>query len=273
MEAYIEPLYSDDLGFEIYFREAALERHKIEHSIMCDVDMYLEADENGEEKMGIIASIADKIKKFIQNIAHRVGQFFQAVKNSFGGSDGKLTIDMYLDSGVGQMQLNGDINKITKEIEDEILQERKGVQMLAGAVRKISSATNLPFDQILDDRKIGQIVDKVNKFVVEDGATVVKAGIAVVAGNALSKAIKDATGITEELNELTDKMEKDRKDIHNIKMQQYKDNKMYCMKWIERLTYATDTTINRAMKYYNAVTRPLNKFNNEFNKFSAKKKK
>lgn len=272
MEAYIESLYSDDLNFEIYFREDALERHKIEHSILSDVDMYLETGTTDNEKNGILSSIAEKIQNLIRRIINKANQFFQAIRNSFGSS-GSLTLDMYVKSGVGQLRLNGDINKITKEIEDEILQERKGVQMLSNAVKKLSSATNIPLDQIIDDRKIGSIVDKVNKFVVEDGGTVVKAGIAVVAGNALAKAIKNGTGITEDLNKLTSEMETRRKQTHEIKMKNYADNNMRIMRLIENVTYATDTTINRAMKYYNAIVNPLHKFNAEFDKLSAKKKK
>lgn len=262
MELSIEHLYSEDVDSEIAYRRSNLEAHKLE-SMLNDDYFMLEDAEDGEEQ-GIFASIIQKIKNFIMGMATRLGQFGRFIKNN--GSNGKLTPEMYLQSGVGQVRLNGDVERITREVEAEIIAERKGVQLVFSAIQKIG--THVGAANLIDEKMIANISDKAINFSYEKGATVIKSAAAVALGNTLAKAIEDGTGLTQKLNSATDKVNEGMKRYHERNMKELKAQNKKVLLCIEKLSYAANSTTNKAMNMYKALTKPLKNFYSNYNRYS-----
>lgn len=264
MEAYIESLYSEDNDFEIYFRESSLTSKKCINEILNAESMFYE-DGDEEGKPGIIKTIINKIGEFIKNIQKRISGFISVIRNSFGS---KLTTGAYMQSDAANVRVSADIEKITKQIEDEILSERKGVQLISKAISKLSSKTELPIDLIIDKKMIGKVLDDASAFVAKNGEKVIAAGAATIIGNKLQKCLEDSKGITEELDDLTKQYEDARRNVHREKVKHYDQTGHHILKYMEKLTYTVDVTTRRAEKYYIAITKPIAKFKNKFNSIS-----
>ena len=268
MKAYIEPLYSEDTDFEVYFRESAINSKKCINNIIDIECMFYEDGDENRENSGILSNVINAIKKFISNIKKRISNFLTVIKNSFGG---KLTAEVYMSSNAANVRISEDVEKITKDIEDKILSERKGVQMISKAIKKLGSATNLPIDSIIDQRMIGKVIDDTNSFIAHNGGKVIAAAAAAAIGNRLEKSMADSKGLTEELENLTKEYENNRYRIHRDKLKSYDENGHKVLKLMEKLTYSVDTVSRRAEKYYIAIAKPLSKFKYNFNNIRTDK--
>lgn len=268
MNAYIESVYSDDLEFEIYFRESALEAKKMQFDYM-QLEMMYETG-NEEAKSGIFAKMLESIREFFARLKQTISNFMTAISQSFGR---EVTVQDYIDSDAADVRIKGDVEKITKEIQDEILSERKGVQAISKAVKSISEKANLPLDKFFDDRAIANTIDKVNGFVIDNGEAAVSAAVATAIANKLSKSIKDTSGITEDLEKCRKELNAKRKGIHDAKMEMYNVRGKKLAGVIENLGYAVGKTSSRAMRYYAAVTKPINKFKMQYRKNVVQKNK
>lgn len=261
MDAYIESVYSDDLEFEIYFRESALETKKMQFEYMQLETLYETGSE--EAKTNVFSKMLESIKNFIMKIKESISNFMLAISQSFGK---EVTVKDYMDSNTAEVRIQGDIEKITKEIQDEILSERKGVQAISKAIKGIADKTNLPLDKFFDTRAIANTIDKINGFVIDNGEAVVSAAIATTIANKLSKSIKDSASITDELELCRQKLADRRQSIHDVKMEAYNARGKKIAATIEQLSFAVNKTSSRAMQYYTAITKPVNKFRAQYRK-------
>lgn len=262
MEAYIPSLYSDDRDIEIFFREAALSVHKAENAILMVESVYLEADEDAEKK-GFFGKVVQSIKNFIAKVMSVIRDFIGAIQTTFGS---KLSVDVYMNSNTVEVKLNEDIEKATRQIEDQILSERKGVQAISAMVKKISSVTGKPIDMFIDDRAIGAAIDKVNNFAVTKGGTILKAGVATVIANRLHKSISESLNLSKQLDDLTNEVEKRKDAVHDKMIAQYEKNGNTILKYIEQATHCVEKTSAKAMKYYTELTKPINDFKRNLRK-------
>lgn len=269
MGLFVESLYSDDNALEIYFRESELMLKEFLHRNIMDDNIFFEAEEEGNDikKQGVLGSLFRRIKEFIIKLKERISGFIHAIENSVGE---KITPEMYIQSGTGQLRIEEDIENATKQIEEEILSERKGVQAISKMVKKISGKTNLPIDSIVDDKVIGSMIDKVNAFAVKDGGKVLTAAAATAISSRLSKSIKASKGITDDIDKLTKDVENIYRDIHRQKAKDYEESGHKFLKLLENVAYATGKTVGRAQKYYSIITKPLKKFNKSYS--DAKRK-
>lgn len=258
MGIFIDTLYSEDTNLEIYFRESELMLKQFMHQNMKDDEIFYEAEEeeNTAKKQGVLTSLIQRIKKFIQTMKEKIANFFNAVRNSTGGEN--LTPDAYLQSDTGVLHYSKDLEDIAEQIEEEILAEKKGVQALSKLVKKFSSKSGLPVDAFVNAKSISAMVDKVNAFVVKDGGKVLTAAAATAISSRLSKCIRETSGIAEETEKLTNEFEKINEDVHKQKIKDYEKGGHKLLKFMEDVTWSTSKTLTRAQKYYSMITGPIN---------------
>lgn len=270
MEAYIPSLYSEDVDFEIYFRENALEYKKAEAACL-DVLMVYEDVDSESEKPGMFEKLNEKVKALLNRIREIISNFIGAVKSAFSG--GTLTVQDYMQSNTVKVKLSADAKKIADQVEQDILSERKGVQMISKAVKSISSKTGMPLDSFFDEKTIGGIIDKTNAFMVNSGGTVVSAAAATVIGNALYSNLDIGQKLTKELEESRATLEVQRKNKQLTKTKYYEENNKKLMLFITKLSGKIMNTVTTAEKTYADVTKPIKTFKKTATKFEKKKKK
>lgn len=265
MNAFIDSLFFDDNETKKYFMEFEIMQKRFEHEMLSDEAMYFEAEEeeNTAKKEGVLSAIVRKIKEFIASLKQKISGFFTALGNSVGTH---VTAEMYIQSGAAEVRMQNDIAEISKQIDEEILAERKGVQAIAGAIKKFSSKTGIPADQIIDAKAIAGVVDKVNNFVEKDGGKMLSAAAATGIAMALSANMKKGKELTNEIDKLTNDMENRRKAVHAAKIKDYDAKGQKIWKAIEQLTYACSKTIGRTEKYYYAITKPINEYKANYEK-------
>lgn len=263
MEAYVPFLYSEDKNIELFFRESALAMLEADNECSEIEALYIEADEDSD-KPGLFSKLAGVVKTIINKIIETIKDFIEAIRNAFGP---KLTVDNYMNSNTVEVRLSEDIEKISEQIEAEILSERKGVQVISKFVQKISSATNLPLDAFISDKTIGAAIDKANTFVAEHGATVIKAAAATMIANKLHQLTSDSLHLTKKLKESEEELEKKRNAIDEDKLAEYDKNGHVVMNVIRKMSLAIDSTSKRAMKYYAQLTKPIGQFKENFKKY------
>lgn len=254
--AYLNMIYSEDMDFELYFRENALTAKRIDNDFLQLSILYESADES--KKPSLFSRMATKVKELLANLKANIQKFIRAISQTFGGKS--LTPEDYMNSGAAEVRINGDIQKITEQIQDELLKERKGVQAIAKAVSKMGQKVGAPIDMIVNDKMIADIVDKANAFVVNDGPQMASAAITAVASEKLTKAIRESAGLTDALEESRRNLEKKREKMHDYKQEIYEKQGNILMKYIEQVSYSVQKTSNRAAQYYTAVTRLYTKF-------------
>lgn len=265
LEAYVPFLYSEDKEVEIFFRESALAMLESEDEWYKTEALYIEADEEEtSNKPGLFSKLASVVKGIINTIIQTIKDFIQSIKNAFGP---KLTVDAYMDSKTAQLRLSEDIEKITEQIEAEILSERKGVQMISKFVQKISSVTKFPLDAFISDKTIGAAIDKANAFAVEQGGTIIKAAAATMLANKLHQLTAESLHLTEKLQQTEAELEAKRNAIDASKLADYDKNGHTIMNTIRKMSLAIDTTSRRAMKYYAQLTKPVKEFKANLNKY------
>lgn len=268
MEMCVPSLYSDDLTVELFIRESTLEYNRARYNILRDTCYYEDADENAD-KPGLFQRLIDGVRALIAKITYSVKSFIRAIQAAFGS---KLTPEEYENSGAIQDRLNEDVEKITKQIEDEILSERKGVQAISKAVGKISEFTKLPINEIVDERAIGAAIDKVQSFVVSDGGTVLKAAAMTVIANRIHKCLNDSLGLTEKLDSVNSQIEDKKKRLNSQKAAIYEANGRPVLAQITKLSGAIQTTTRRAETYYAKLTKSIGKFSQNLAKERANTK-
>lgn len=262
LEMCVPSLYSDDLDVEIFIRESTLEYNQARYEIFRDESYYIESDENAD-KPGLFSKLVSGVRNLINKIIYSVKSFIQAIQSAFGS---KITPDDYENSDAIQERLNVDVAKITKQIENEILSERKGVQAISKAVNKISDVTKLPLNEIVDERAIGHAVDKVQSFVVNDAGTVLKAAAMTTIANTLHKCLSDSLGLTDKLNSINNEIEERQKRLTSERAAIYEENGRHVLSQITKLTGAINTTVGRCETYYAKVVSATGKFKVQYNK-------
>lgn len=261
MEMCVPSRYSDDLDVELFIRESVLEFNQARYEIFRDESYYVESDENAD-KPGLFSRLAAGVRNLISKIIYSVKSFVRAIQAAFGS---KLTPEAYANSETIEERLNEDVEKITKQIEDEILSERKGVQVISKAVNKISDVTKLPLNEIMDERAIGNAIDKVQSFVVSDGGTVLKAAAMTVIANRIHKCLNASLGLTEKLDKVNDQIEERQKRLTSDRAAIYEENGRPVLAQITKLSGAINTTVRRCETYYAKLVSATGKFRVNYN--------
>nr|DAR14091.1 MAG TPA: hypothetical protein [Caudoviricetes sp.] len=261
LEMCVPSRYSDDLDVELFIRESVLEFNQARYEIFRDESYYVESDENAD-KPGLFSRLAAGVRNLISKIIYSVKSFVRAIQAAFGS---KLTPEAYANSETIEERLNEDVEKITKQIEDEILSERKGVQVISKAVNKISDVTKLPLNEIMDERAIGNVIDKVQSFVVSDGGTVLKAAAMTVIANRIHKCLNDSLGLTEKLDKVNDQIEERQKRLTSDRAAIYEENGRPVLAQITKLSGAINTTVRRCETYYAKLVSATGKFRVNYN--------
>lgn len=271
MEAYVRPIYSNEKEFEIFFRESAINYRRAESELYDNLSVFIEADEDDGEtkKNGIFLMIINGVKKALDTIITTIKSFIEAITKSFGK---QLTVDEYMNSDHAQKQFNQDIVDIGKQIDDEILAERKGVQAISKAVSKLSKSTNIPLDMILDDKAIANAIDKANAFAVKDGGTILKATAITVLTNTMHKYISDGLHLSETLKKSTEELERKRDSIDKSRIQYYEDHGNKIMASASKLTSSINKTTSRAMNYYTRLAGNIGNFKTNIANIKKNKK-
>lgn len=265
MEAYVPFLYSEDKEVEIFFRESALAMLESEDEWYKTEALYIEADEENTDKPGLFSKLASVVKGIIDKIIQTIKDFIESIRNAFGQ---KLTPDAYMKSDTAEVKLSEDIEKITEQIEAEIISERKGVQMISKFVKKISSVTNFPLDAFVSDKSIASAIDKVNAFGVEQGGTIIKAAAATIIANRLHRVTSETLHLSEKLRATEIELEEKRKAVSEAKLAEYDKNGHVIIGTIRKMALAVENTSRRAMRYYTQLTKPIKEFKVNYNRYS-----
>lgn len=141
--------YEDSLerDFDIMFREHAIEFDRLNYEYayecaMVDSDLSLmEESEEGTES-NKPSGFANFIDKVVKSIGKLITDFCDMIKNIFNTNE-HLTTSDYLSSDTGKIQLEMDMEKIQKNIDRELLEGRKIIQL-------ISKGTKIPASTIAD---------------------------------------------------------------------------------------------------------------------------
>lgn len=261
MEMCIPSRYSDDLDVEIFIRESTLGFNQAQYEIFRDESYYIESDENAD-KPGLFSKLAAGVRNLISKIIYSIKSFVRAIQAAFGS---RVTPEDYANSETIEQRLNEDVKKITRQIEDEILSERKGVQVISKAVNKISDVTKMPINEIMDERAIAHAVDKVQSFVVNDAGTVLKVAAITAIANQLHKCLSDSLGLTEKLDKLNNEIEERQKRLTSDRAAIYEENGRHVLAQITKLSGAINTTVTRCETYYAKLVSGTGKFKARYN--------
>lgn len=136
--------------------------------------------ENGGQ--GVISRMIDAVIKFIHSINEKVASLF--------AKDDHIEIESFLQSETGQVQLAYDVEAINKEVDAQILEGRKMIQM-------ISSVTGI------SDEKVAKFCDTCGNLVEKHGGMIVKmsaigalrAYVAHKSLNGLDKKVSEFRGV------------------------------------------------------------------------------
>lgn len=260
MDAIIQHLYSDDMDDEVYFRESSLEFDKMHLSYLEDSILFTEdGDDSGNDT--VLNKIATTIQNMIDKILAMISGFFKSI--SSGGKE-KLDEDMYLNSDTAEIRFAEDIQDITKQIENQILQERKCVQMLAKAVAKFDKTGTV--SSFLDDRMIASLTDTVKGFTIRNGGDVLKATAIVAIGKSLARNIDETKGFTKQIEENKRKIDACMRFKGAMKNQIRKTEGRKILGAMETVLRQVSITSGKAMATYKKINRTKNQYTRQYAK-------
>jgi CHASE3 domain sensor protein len=193
-------LFEEATGGEILLRQNDLKMDLMSHQVYGLIDMYCYTEDGDEapastEKKSLGKTIADKIRAILKAISDIIEIF----KANF--SKNKLTVEEYLSSETGQMEIQLNIEAIHKEIDEEYLAARK-------IVSKISNVTNFPAEDV------AAFCDKWEARIHNNRDKIIPAGKAVASTAAISavrkqvyKNIDSSKGFVAQTNKILDEIE------------------------------------------------------------------
>lgn len=150
-----EKLMIEELSFfesvddAIRYKQDCIEVELLHHRNLCNIDTvsqlcYLEDADTKTESDGLLAKIRSGVEALMDKLLSIVKAIINGIKS---GSNNHLVFDEWIESDDAQYQLQGDIQKMMSELDEQYLQMRTVVQ-------KISAATGM------DPKKVAEISDK-----------------------------------------------------------------------------------------------------------------
>ena len=260
MSMYMNNIYSDDMEFEIYARENALEISILNHSISEDLNIYSEMTffESGDdsETDGVLAKIGANIRKIIDNILNFITGFFKSIGMNVGE---KLTVSDYMNANSTKIHLNQDIQAIQKEIDEELMEGHKITKLL-------SKKTGF------DPKMVQSFVDRVTNFTIDNGGTIISTALTVTFANALSNNILGGQKLAKELNEVERRTEEEAVRSGKISEDKLRKQGHEKLAAITKVANSVSIIMRRASSAYGSVERQLKKHKNVYKKKQSKKK-
>lgn len=191
-----------------------------------DNDYFIESSLNGNDK-----SIFKKyISKIIEIIKNTFDKFIDLV-NSFFNNDDHITPSDYLHSKIGQIRLSKDIEKVNKQIDEEIIKGSNIIQL-------ISSKTKV------DDHVVADFLNRVASILSVSTNTIIKNTVATAV---LKSSIKKCNSNKDKINNIEQTIKESTEDLDDSSKEQ-----------IQKILRALKDLVNGSIANYSEILSKLN---------------
>ena len=191
-----------------------------------DNDYFIESSLNGNDK-----SIFKKyISKIIEIIKNTFDKFIDLV-NSFFNNDDHMTPGDYLNSKIGQIRLSKDIEKVNKQIDEEIIKGSNIIQL-------ISSKTKV------DDHVVADFLNRVASILSVSKNTIIKNTVATAV---LKSSIKKCNSNKDKINNIEQTIKESTEDLDDSSKEQ-----------IQKILRALKDLVNGSIANYSEILSKLN---------------
>lgn len=191
-----------------------------------DNDYFIESSLNGN-KESVFKKYISKIFEIIRNAFDK----FIKLVNSFFNSDDHMTVSDYLNSKTGQIRLSKDIEKVNKQIDDEIIKGSNIIQL-------ISSKTKI------DDHIVADFLNRVASILSVSKNTIIKNTVATAV---LKSSIKKCESNKDKINNIEKSIKESSKDLDDESKEQ-----------IQKILKALKDLVNGSISNYSEILSKLN---------------
>lgn len=179
----------EDFNIKLLEHDIEVSRLNYEYGYECaliDSDLSFMKESEGPEPSKP-SGFVNFIEKIVKCIGKLITDFCEMIGNIFNTKD-HLTTSDYLNSGTGRIQLEMDMERIQKNIDKEMLEGRKLVQL-------ISKGTKIPASTVAD------FVDKCARACKDHGKMVIGTAGAIAIVKGVSSHMKKTKANAEDIGE------------------------------------------------------------------------
>lgn len=211
-----------------FYKETVIDIKECNISFLqLDNIYFIESQLNNEKKDSIFKRY---ISRLIEIIRSTIERFINKVKDFFKIQE-HMTTDDYLNSNSGQIQLSKDIEKINKQIDEEIIKGSKLIQ-------SISTHTHI------DDTVVADFLNRTASLLKVGKHTIIKNTVAKVV---LNSSIKKCKNNMDKINEIEDSVNKSSNDLDDESKEK-----------IQKIISALKDLVNGSIINYSEILSKLN---------------